>query len=149
MPRVKMIASTPGSEDGVTINLYSAGQEYDLPDHLSYAFVNHMKTAKYCRVRKPIVQEEIKPTETAVMEVAPEIKDISEVILTKEVETKETFEEKSEPKIMRVFNLAKILKVPWKDVIKTAKELNIDVKVAQSGLTEKEVKIIKDFFEGK
>ena len=147
MPRVKMIASTPGSEDGVTINLYSAGQEYDLPDHLSYAFVNHMKTAKYCRVRKPA---EIKPTETAVIETAPEIKDISEVILTKEeAKTKETFEEKSEPKIMRVFNLAKILKVPWKDVIKTAKELNIDVKVAQSGLTEKEVKIIKDFFEGK
>ncbi len=85
MPRIKMKVSTPGSEDGSTINLYSKGQEYDVPHELALTFITHMHVADQVFVRK-----DPEPTEKAVIEVAPEIKDHPEPakLTEEEVEAK-------------------------------------------------------------
>ena len=149
-----MIRPTPGSEDGFTVNLYLANQEYDLTDALAKSFVDDMKVAKYIRTRKPIVDPT--PSENTVIEVAPEIKDVPEpAVLTEEEEDIESGElaeevapeEKEEPKNTRVFSLARDLGVGWKKVKDVANKLGIGVSVAQAGLTDAEVKKITEEIE--
>ena len=147
MPKVKMTKSTPGSEDGFTTNLYLVDQEYDLSENLAKAFVEQMKVASYMRTRNKLVVEPSEP----VVEVAPsEIKDIPEPVVIEEEaevdEPEEEKEEKVEPKNTRVFMLAKELDTNWKEIIKVAQKLDIKVSVAQAGLTDSEVKKIKDEF---
>lgn len=45
MKSVTMIATTPGSPNGIEVNTYEAGQTYDLPDELADTFLAD-KTAK-------------------------------------------------------------------------------------------------------
>jgi len=37
---VKMIKTTPGSKDGISVQKYEAGKEYNLPESLASAFVS-------------------------------------------------------------------------------------------------------------
>ena len=146
MPKILMKFSTPGSVDGFTTRLYLKDQEYDLPEGLAKTFAVDMRVGNYVRVRKepdPVLV----PTETAVEEKVPEIKiepkKVIEVIeKKKEVETKEPISE-VESKNTRVYELANELKVPWKEVIEIAQKLDINVRVAQAGLTDSEVEKIK------
>jgi len=145
MSKIIMRRTMPGSMDGITINLYMKDREYEIDDQqitqsLANAFVD-ARWAKLIRTRSPL------PSETAVIEVAPEIKDHPEpAILTEdeaEIEEKVSVEE---PKNTRVFALAKELNTNWAEIKKVANQLGIDVQVAQSGLTDSEVKLIKENF---
>ena len=42
-----MLKTIPGSEDGITIETYMAGQEYTLSDKLSQIMVEQLKAAVY------------------------------------------------------------------------------------------------------
>ena len=144
MPRIKMLRSTPGSEDGLSTNLYLKDHEYDVPHELALAFITHMGVAVQVRVR--VANPE--PSEKAVIEKVPEIKvePVKPVVLVTEEE--EVIKEKEsvkefEPKNTRVYEVANELKIPWKEVIEIAQKLGIEVRVAQAGLTDSEVEKIK------
>ena len=134
MPKILMKASTPGSVDGITVLLFLKDREYDVTDRLAKAFVTDMKVAE-------LVQEEISPpveivrqrttptpSEKTVIVSAPEVKD------------------KKESKSTRVYELAGELKKSWKDIVKMAKKFGIGVDRAQSGLTDSDIKKIKEGF---
>ena len=150
MPKVKMLAPTPGSEDGVSINLYQAGQEYDLPEGLAKSFVEHMRVASYVRSRKAPPATEVAPSETAVEEVAPEVKEEPEPEEIEDDEGDEGDEDEDvgpESKSTRVYALAKELGTGWETVIKIANKLEIDVRTAAAGLTDSQVEKIKADYE--
>ena len=154
--------TTSGSNDGITQMLFLKDQEYDVSHELALAFITHMGVADQVFVR-----QDPAPTEKAVIEVAPEIKDHPEPAKLTEEEVEatsgESLEENSkeeikskeetevtsehEPKTTRVFQLADELNAHYKEILKIAKRLNISVKVAQGGLTESEVAQIKDDFK--
>jgi hypothetical protein len=47
--KIKMLKKTQGSPDGIQVNVYEAGMEYDLPDRLANTFVNQMKVAEFVK----------------------------------------------------------------------------------------------------
>lgn len=44
--KIKMLKTTKGAPDGVTINTYYEDQEYDMPNDLADVFVNQLRVAK-------------------------------------------------------------------------------------------------------
>jgi len=44
--KVIMTKTSKGSTDGVNLNIYQTGQEYDIPDRLAIVFVEHMQVAE-------------------------------------------------------------------------------------------------------
>ena len=58
MRKVQMLIEAKGSIDGVTLLTFDAGKEYDIPDSLADAFVNHMMVAKLA-MEKPTLKFEI------------------------------------------------------------------------------------------
>lgn len=53
MLKVKMLATTPGSPDGIRVISYREGEVYELPDNLAKAFVDAMHVAELA-TGKPI-----------------------------------------------------------------------------------------------
>lgn len=47
--KLKMLHTSKGSPNGVTINTYHAGREYDMPESLAVAFVEQMHVAAYIK----------------------------------------------------------------------------------------------------
>lgn len=45
MPKIKMLATTPGSETGIFTKDYEAGQEYEVGEDLRRAFVDELGVA--------------------------------------------------------------------------------------------------------
>lgn len=45
--KVKMIKSTKGAEDGITVKTYDAGKEYDIVEKLAKIFVNSLQVAVF------------------------------------------------------------------------------------------------------
>ena len=144
MPKILMKQSKPGSVDGVTINLYKAGKEYEIDgDEITLALANAFVNAHWAKfVRERSV---IAPPETAVIVEAPEIKEVEEVEEVEEVVELEKKEPAISPdvKTVRVYELAKELKIGWQDVIAYADKIGISANKAQSGLTDAEVEAIK------
>jgi len=126
-----MKQSKPGSMDGMTINLYKKGIEYEIDDNeINQSLADAFIEARWAvLVRTRIVPVPSEPKE----EVVPS-------------ETKEEKKEKAEPKNTRVYEVAGELDVAWQDIVALAKALDIDVSKAQSGLTDTEVKKIKEGF---
>lgn len=131
MAKILMKQTRPGSMDGLTINLYKEGQEYEIDDQC----INQVLADSFIEARWAVFAR------TRVVPLAP--REIPEV---KPAETKKEEEEAKEPKRTRVYELATELDKPWKDVIKIALSLDIDVDKAQSGLTDTQVNKIKEGF---
>jgi len=45
--KIKMTKIAKGSTNGITLNTYHTGQEYDIPESLAVAFIHHMKVAEF------------------------------------------------------------------------------------------------------
>jgi len=158
MAKILMSQTMPGSMDGITTNLYIKGQKYEVDeDQISQKLADIFVNAKWATV---VRERTVAPAETAVVQKAPEIKaepeEAPEKLETKtELETEEesaqAFSDQPEAphelKTTRVFELAQELEIPYKEVIKLAADLDIYVKVAQSGLSDSEVKRIRESFE--
>lgn len=43
--RVRMLKTKKGSPDGVTVTVYTVGQDYNIPDNLADVFVNQLNVA--------------------------------------------------------------------------------------------------------
>ena len=138
MPKILMKQTKPGSIDGMTINLYHAGQEYEIDDNeISQSLANAFIGAQWAT----LIRERINvpaPSATMVVTEAPEIKK-EEIVDEEEIIV-------AAPKTKRVFELARELEKPWKEIVLMADSLDIDANKAQSGLTETEVKRIKEEF---
>lgn len=65
--KVKMLKTTKGAEDGITIKEYHAGTEYDMQEKLAKVFVNTLRVAVF-------VAEEVQQM-TKGLSAAPENKD--------------------------------------------------------------------------
>jgi len=150
MPKIIMRQTKPGSMDGITINLYVKDREYKIDDSeinqvLADAFID-ARWAKIVRERD-VPPANLTPPETAVIVNAPETKNHPVPELLTEEETESIHPEvKPEAKSTRVFELAKDLKTNYGKIIKVANRLEIMVTAAQSGLTDSEVKKIKEAF---
>jgi len=136
MAKILMKQTKPGSMDGITINLYHAGKEYEIGDNeisqsLADTFVNaHWAT---------MVRLRVAPSEMAVVDVVPEVKNI-----TVDKEEKESLI--VEAKNTRVYELAGLLKKNWKEISELAEKLGIEANKPQSGLTNSDVEKIKKGF---
>ena len=53
--KIKMKKSTPGSPDGIRINLYKKGEVYDVDKSLGEVFVNQMEVAEKVVFGSPVV----------------------------------------------------------------------------------------------
>ena len=132
MLKIKMLKTTAGALDGISIRKFEKGLLYEVPvqisDYLAKLFLK-MEVAEIAAVPR---KRNPAPSETAVID-PPEIK----------VEPEPEPVEK--PKvIMRVFQLADELNMSSKDLIKLAKENGIHAPAPQSGLSEVEVNKIKE-----
>ena len=149
MAKILMHITVPGSMDGITANLYEKGKEYNIDDQqINQKLADIFLKAGWAELlRERTIPA---PSERAVEVSAPEIKDHPKpaVLTEEETERKESFEEgKTEVKSTRVYELAGELGIPWAKIVKMAGKLGINVKVAQAGLTESEVKKIKANFK--
>jgi len=160
MAKIIMVQSMAGCIDGIHQRKYQAGQEYEIDgvqmnQKLANIFLK-CGAAKMADIvppnppNPPKPNEPIDPPEKAVVENPPEMKEEDPVDDENAGDEQEPEEEKkeSEPeaKIMRVFELANELKVPYKRVVKVAKTLKINVEFAQAGLTQSEADKIKAEF---
>lgn len=68
--KIKMLKKQAGSEDGKTVQVFEAGQEYDVVEKLAKIFVNSLKVAEF-------IQEEILEV-TKGIKAAPENKAVNE-----------------------------------------------------------------------
>ena len=156
--KIRMKISTPGSNNGFTPKLFVKGAEYliskppleggnEIINTLARTFVEVMGVATYVdESESKFVRKDPEPEEKAVIEVTPEVK--VEVKVEPKPVLIEKEEDKSELKNIRVYQVAKDLKMPWGKVTKAARKLGINANAAQSGLTEDEAKKIKASFKG-
>ncbi len=140
MAKIKMTQTIAGCMDGIHPKKYVAEEIYaidgtEINQRLADMFLG-CGAAVIIRERKPILES----PEKAVVEEAPEAK-LQSPELKPEIDLKE--ETKHEPKTIRVFQLADKLGVSYKKILYVANDLGIEVKVAQSGLTEAECKRIE------
>ena len=92
---IKMIETSKGSNDGIRVQDYLAGQEYDVCEKLANAFVKHMGVAEYVDGIVPVQKAEMAAPMNTKLEV-PNIKEpkvLTESIL-KDDEPKEDPKEK-------------------------------------------------------
>ncbi len=168
MAKIRMTQTIAGCMDGIHPKKYIAEEVYTIDgDEINQRLANMFlgcNAAELIRERKPVLES----PEKAVIEEAPEKKielSVSEALkkaskseveqeeTNKKIDEEEIDEEETKketgsiPKAMRVFQLADKLKTPYKKIIKLANKLGIDVKVAQSGLTEEESNLIEVEFK--
>lgn len=135
MSKIKMIKTSTGAVDGISIRKFSAGMVYSTPyqisEYLCELFLK-MGVAKVAR-EKNIYQA----PEKAVVEPV-EIKEVKE-------EIKEVKEEIKEPeKTTQIYMLASELGISSKKIIDIAKKFGIGVKNHMSVLSDVEVTTIKE-----
>jgi len=157
MGRIRMTQTIDGCMDGIHPKKFTKDQEYEIDNNeinqkLADIFIN-CSAAVSVRARKPI-----EVPEKAVIKEAPETKfEMSASEMRKAAEksdAKETTpdpedsgDSKPEAKNTRVFQLSDELEASWKDIIKIANKLGIDVKKAQSGLMDTEAEAIRVAFK--
>lgn len=56
MKKVTMLKTALGSEDGIKVNTYQAGESYEIGDKLADVFVSHMRVAALTEEMKSIPQ---------------------------------------------------------------------------------------------
>jgi len=140
MSKIKMIKTTTGAVDGISIRKFSEGMVYSTPYQISeYLCELFLKSGVAKVARERNIYEKSEPTEPMK---SPEMA----VVEPKEIKkTKEVKELKEEPKkTIQIFMLADELNVPNKEIIKVAKSFNIGVKNHMSVLSEEEVITIKE-----
>ena len=158
MAKILMAQTIAGCMDGIHPKKFISGGIYAIDDveinqRLADMFLK-CNAATIIRERKPVLE----PSEKAVIEEAPKKKKQLSVSEAMKVvsDTKEDKIKEDKPKkqadiksniTMRVFNLADKLKVSWQKIIESANKLDIPVKAAQSGLTEKESALIESEFK--
>ena len=153
-----MTQTIAGCSDGIHPKQFIKSQEYEIDNteisqKLASIFIGCGAAIKI-KTRKPILEA----PEKAVVDKAPEIKpEMSASEMMKKNEDSDESEDsdedetevaaESESKSTRVFQLSDELGTSWKEIVKVAKELGINVKVAQAGLTDTEVEKIKMAFK--
>ena len=131
MPKIRITRTIPVAVDGIHIRLFQAGAEEDVEKDLANLLVYNLKIASF--VRERAMPE---PSERAVVESAPEIKE--EVTEEKSEETGE-----EDNPYIRVFQLAKELGVSNRLILNKAKDLGIAAVAPASNLSDEEVKRLK------
>jgi len=125
VPKIKMGVTTQGSNDGITIHRFLAGQEYVVSEGLAKNFVDDQEIATRVKIeRKAVVA-------------APENKALGNAPNNKDKDDEKV-------SVMRVYELAKKLDVPSKAVIMAAIELDISAGAPASGLSESEIELITE-----
>ena len=123
MPKIKMDVTTQGSNDGRKVNHYLAGQEYEVCEGLAKNFVDDQGIATRVKIERKAMTA---APENASMKKAPKNKDA----------------DKEKISVMRVYELAKKLDVPSKQIIQAAANLDISATAPASGLSESEIELI-------
>ena len=159
MPKIRMTQTIAGCSDGIHPRQFIKNQEYEIDNNeisqkLALIFIGCGAAIKI-KTRKPILEA----PEKAVVDKAPEIKPVMSASEMRkmnpeepEVEGKEEIPDedeinKPESKDTRVYQLSDELGVSWKEIVKIADKLKINVTKAQSGLTNTEVEEIKMAFK--
>jgi len=132
MPKIRITRTMPVAVDGIHIRLFQAGWEGNVEDYIANLVVYKLKIATF--VRERTMPE---PSEKAVIESAPEVKE-------EEIEEKPEETEPEEPPYIRVFQLAKELGVPNRLILNKAKDLGIAATAPASNLSDEEAKRLKD-----
>jgi len=132
MPKIRVTRTMPVATDGIHIRLFQAGLEDDVEVDVANLLVYKLKIATF--VRERTMPE---PSEKAVIESAPEVKE-------EEIEEKPEETEPEEPPYIRVFQLAKELGVPNRLILNKAKDLGIAATAPASNLSDEEAKRLKD-----
>lgn len=150
MVTIRMLKTTPGSPDGYYTKMYEEGKEYtadiDIPPRLAKTFVEDMK-----KVAVYVTGEKAVPAapENAAIKVAPENKVEAPKTVEEKPEEKEhgweppKKKDKSDGKVMRVYELADQLGIASKDILIIVENLGIYARNPASGLSEEEVAKVK------
>ena len=162
MAKIKMSKTLPVAVDGVHISLFQQGEEYPVADKLAAMLVYKLKVATF--VRERTMPE---PSEKAVIEGAPEIKaeekiepesdeeieeesEQEEVVIEDEPEAKTEIGDGQEeaipedPPMIRVHQLANELGISNRSILNKAQVLGIEATAPASGLSNEEVKRLKE-----
>jgi len=131
MPKIRVTRTTPVATDGVHIRLFQAGWEGDVEKDVADLLVYKLKIATF--VRERAMPE---PSEKAVIESAPEIKEGDTEEKPEEIESEEV-------PYIRVFQLAKEWGVSNRLILNKAKDLGIAATAPASNLSDEEVKRLK------
>lgn len=59
--KIKMLKTKKGSPDGITVNTYFEGQDYDMPNSLADVFINQLEVAKEIGI---VIREILKDNES-------------------------------------------------------------------------------------
>jgi len=154
MGRIRMTQTIPGCMDGIHPKKFVKDQEYEIDNNeinltLAGIFLNCGAAVKV-RSRQPILEAPEKAVIDKVPKTKPE-KSASEMMKMdekpEEIEADVESIIKAETKSVRVFQLSDELGISWKEIVKIANRLGIDIKKAQSGLTDSEVEKIKVAFK--
>lgn len=144
MSKIRMVQTIPGSMDGINAREYMADQEYDVDG----VQINRELSDIFLKCGAAVLVRERKPAAEAFEEaIAEESSEEDGLETTPGDLDAVTGGSKPDPKVMRVFQLADELGVSYKKIVKAANGLGIEVKAAQSGLTESEIVEIKAEFE--
>jgi len=131
LPKIRITRTTPVALDGVHVRLLQKDQELDVESDVAKMLVYDLRIASIIRERTMP-----EPSERAVVESAPEIKEEGT-----EEKSEETGEEDNP--YIRVFQLAKDLGVSNRLILNKAKDLGIAATAPASNLSDEEVKRLK------
>lgn len=152
MGRIRMTQTIPGCMDGIHPKKFMKDREYEIDNNeinltLAGIFLDCGAAVKV-RSRQLILEAPEKAVIDKVPETKPE-KSASEMMKMDEKPEETDVEPiiKAETKSVRVFQLSDELGISWKEIVKIANKLGIDIKKAQSGLTDSEVEKIKVAFK--
>jgi len=148
-----MSKTLPVAVDGVHISLFQQGVEYPVADKLAAMLVYKLKVATFVRERAMPA-----PSEKAVIDEAPEIKaewkieetTQEEAVIEDEPEAKPEIGDGQEEAIpeegpmIRVHQLAIELGISNRSILNKAQALGIEATAPASGLSNEEVKRLKD-----
>ena len=132
-----MTKTMPVAVDGIHIRLFQKDQEVVIERELGDLLVNKLKAATFIRERTMP-----EPSERAVLEGAPEVKEPSSI--PEETEKENLPENEKGPEdYIRVFQLAKELGVSNRLILNKAKDLGIVATAPASNLSDEEIARIK------
>jgi pyruvate/2-oxoglutarate dehydrogenase complex dihydrolipoamide acyltransferase (E2) component len=144
MPEIRMIKTTPASEDGIHTKSYKAGETYPVSNYLAKLLLD-CGTAElvFDDVRKDEVNDvnEAPPASSSQTQkrTRKAVNEAPENAAVNEAPENANAKEKEKPEIvMRVYDLADKLGKSSRQVSGVAKELGIDAAKAASGLTQEQ-----------
>lgn len=140
MPRIRITRTEPVAPDGIHIRLFQAGWEGDVEKDVANLLVYNLKMAKMVRER-----EMPEPSERAVVESAPEIKEETSEEEIEKAGPEEEIEkaDSEEPLYIRVFQFAKKWGISNRLILNKAKDLGIAAVAPASNLSDEEVERLK------